>query len=219
MNVKLEGYSRVASILALLLSPLWGQPQTKESPGTTLANAIQNNLIRGVSSFRQNNTLYTAYLLYGPTKVHSVDCELVITSQKIEKPPVIAFHIMDPGCDWDTLATLNGSVLNGFVLWWTGPDSFFGKTVVFAFVDGKFTNAYGGDYPSEIVDIDGDGVPEIIGSRIDMNGDTKGCKIYLWNGSVYKFVMNVQFEDRLGRRVLNAVRQYRRHHPVKMPPQ
>ena len=219
MDVKLAQHARAACILTFLLLSQGGHSQSKETAGTTLANAIQNNLVRGVSSFRQNNTLYTAYLLYGPTEVRLNNCELVITSQKIEKPPVIAFHIMDPGCDWETLATLNGSVLNGFVLWWTGPDSFFGKTVVFAFVDGKFTNAYGGDYPSEIVDIDGDGVPEIIGSRIDMNGDTKGCEIYVWNGSVYKFVMNVQFEDRLGRRVLNAVRQYRRHHPVKMPPQ
>jgi len=110
------------------------------------------------------------------------------------------------GCDWERLVSLNGGSLQGFVLWMDHPDYWFGKTRVIVLNNGKFKRAYESNFSSEVVDINGDGFPEMIDSRWpDGDGRPQSSAIYIWNGDTYILLMRVPWVDRLGSKVLKAV--------------
>ena len=83
-----------------------------------------------------------------------------------------------------------------------------GPTLVVALVQEKFEVVYQGA-TSEVVDLDGNGIPEIFESVWpDGDGYPRTTTIHVWDGVKYRKLTTSRWEYRFSRSVLNRVRNY-----------
>ena len=83
-----------------------------------------------------------------------------------------------------------------------------GSVWVVALVQEKFQIVYKGEH-SEIVDLDGNDIPEIFESIWpDGDGYPKSTAIHVWNGTKYQKFISSKWTARFSQSVLGRIRKY-----------
>ena len=106
------------------------------------------------------------------------------------------------------LAPLSSLTVPGVVVTFSSDISMNGPTLVVALVQEKFEVVYRGA-TSELVDLDGNGIPEIFESMWpDGDGYPRTTTIHVWDGVKYRKFTTSRWEDRFSRSVLTRVKSY-----------
>jgi hypothetical protein len=117
-------------------------------------------------------------------------------------------------------APLSSLTVPGLVVTFSSEIGWNGPTLVVALVQEKFEVVYQG-VTSELVDLDGNGIPEIFESMWpDGDGYPRTTTIHVWDGVKYRKLTTSRWEYRFSRSVLSRVRSYnkaklrqnRKHH-------
>ena len=102
--------------------------------------------------------------------------------------------------------SLNSLAVPGIVVNFSSDLDGDGPVLVVAMVQDTFQVVYRGE-SCEIVDLDGNGIPEIFESIWpDGDGYPKSTTIYLWNGTKYRKLITTKWESRFSKMVLNRIR-------------
>ncbi len=105
-------------------------------------------------------------------------------------------------------APLSSLTVPGLVVTFSSDTGWNGPTLVVALVQEKFEVVYQGA-TSELVDLDGNGIPEIFESVWpDGDGYPRTTTIHVWDGVKYRKLTTSRWEYRLSRSVLSRVRSY-----------
>ena len=122
--------------------------------------------------------------------------------------------------DKDTLAfgefgSLHSLALPGIVVNFSSDLDGDGPVWVVALVQEKFQIVYQGE-SSEIVDLDGNGIPEIFESIWpDGDGYPKTTTIHVWNGTKYQKLITSNWESRFSKSVLGRIMKYNKTRKIK----
>jgi hypothetical protein len=117
--------------------------------------------------------------------------------EKINDTYVERYQVADKSfAEIRALAPLNSSVVPGVVVTFEHSDFWFGRTIVFGLVEGRFRKVYEGA-TSELVDLDGDGIPEILESSWP-NGDgfPSVTRTHRWNGQLFEKTHELPWDNR-----------------------
>lgn len=113
--------------------------------------------------------------------------------------------------EFQELAPLNSFTVPGLVVTFSSEIGWNGQTLVVALVQEKFEVVYQGG-TSELVDLDGNGIPEIFESAWpDGDGYPRRTVIHVWDGLKYRKLTASKWEFRFSRSVLNRVRSYNKN--------
>jgi hypothetical protein len=105
-------------------------------------------------------------------------------------------------------APLSSLTVPGLVVTFSSDIGWNGPTLVVALVQEKFEVVYQGA-TSELVDLDGNGIPEIFESVWpDGDGYPRRTTIHVWDGVKYRKLTTSRWDYRFSRSVLSRVRSY-----------
>jgi hypothetical protein len=215
MHFRISLIHLVALVIASLggLTPMLGQPS---DPGYICD--ISRGEIQGVVSFKAvrflaSQTSMRSFLAVWrePEKggVSSTPGQLVIC----EKNGLLykeVFRFEDKArMEFLEFAPLSSLTVPGVVVTFA-PDivGWKGPTLIVALVQDKFEIVFEGG-TSEVVDLDGNGIPEIFESVWpDGDGYPRRTLIHVWDGVKYRKLTSSKWEYRFSRSVLNRLRGY-----------
>lgn len=107
--------------------------------------------------------------------------------------------------DFREFSTLHSLALPGIVVNFSSDLDGDGPVWVVALVQERFQIVYQGE-TSEIVDLDGNGIPEIFESIWpDGDGYPKSTTIHVWNGTKYQKLITSNWESRFSKSVLGRI--------------
>lgn len=191
------------ALLACAPAPLSAQVGTLD----TLCAFEQRGAIKGVVSTRTRGKLYAAVWYAVPSKQEprATENSLSIFEQESGRHREV-FRLDDEGkSDWEHLLPFDSPRLPGFVLFSQSGDSDRGPATVVGLVKGKFQVVYEGG-ESEFVDLNADGIPEILESVWpDGDGFPTHTTVHVWGGQAYKQLMKVGWNERFSPAVRRSV--------------
>jgi hypothetical protein len=167
----------------------------------------QKGKVKGITSFRTNNSMFLAVWYVVPSKEVAVATQDSLhIFERVENRYREVFQFTAEASNvWEHLLSFDSSGVPGVVLFSSSGISDRGPAIVIGLVGNNFGIVYRGD-ESEFVDINADGIPEILESVWpDGDGDPKTTTIHVWNGKVYKPLLKVRWRDRFGQAVRTAV--------------
>jgi hypothetical protein len=165
--------------------------------------------LKGITSFRTNTNLFLAVWYAMPSeKVEYATQYSLCIFECTEGRYKEVFQLSAEGDDtWNELMCFDSARLPGVVIFLASGTSSRGPAIVIGLVRNKFEIVYRGD-ESEFVDINADGIPEILESVWpDGDGYPKATTIHIWNGNSYRPLMKVRWGNRFSQAVGNAVRK------------
>lgn len=110
--------------------------------------------------------------------------------------------------EFQEFQSFNSLAVPGFVVHFSSDVNGVGPVLVIAMVQDNFRIVFQGE-SSEIVDLDGNGIPEVFESIWpDGDGYPKSTTIYVWNGMKYQKLITSNWESRFSARVLKRIRRY-----------
>jgi len=111
----------------------------------------------------------------------------------------------NPEDEWQRLIPLTSSSPIGLAIQSSHSFTDNDAALVIALVDEKFRVVFRG-LTSEILDLNGDGVPEVFESMWpDGDGYPKATTIHVWSGKNYRALMRTSWRNRFGTAVLSSV--------------
>jgi hypothetical protein len=122
------------------------------------------------------------------------------------REPAEVFRIVSSPDDmWQRLIPLDAFRLPGLTIQSSHSFTDNDAALVIALVDGKFQVVFRG-LTSEILDLNGDGIPEIFESMWpDGDGHPKTTTVHVWTGKNYRLLMKTSWRNRFGPGVLSSV--------------
>lgn len=117
--------------------------------------------------------------------------------------------------DFREFGPLHSLALPGIVVNFSSDLNGDGPVWVVAFVQEKFQIVYRGA-ASEIVDLDGNGIPEIFESIWpDGEGYPKRTTIHVWNGTNYQKLITSNWESRFSKSMLRQITKYNKSRKIQ----
>ena len=135
----------------------------------------------------------------------SYEAFLVIFELRDGEPAEVYRTVSRPEDLWQRLIPLSTFNLTGLIIQSSYSLTDNDAALVIALVDGKFQVVFRGG-TSEILDLNGDGIPEIFESMWpDGDGYPKTTAIHIWTGKTYRPLMKTSWRNRFGPGVLSSV--------------
>jgi hypothetical protein len=199
--------------IKLLGVALWGAtlswisaPSAFAQPGSfgNLEKIPKLGEIRGLTSFSESN-LAVWYSNVRKGQFPSYEPFLVIYEMRNGEPAEVFRLNSSPEDVWQRLIPLGSLNLIGLTIQSSHSFTDYDAALVIALVDGKFQVVFHGG-TSEIVDLNGDGLPEIFESMWpDGDGYPKTTTIHIWSGNTYRPLMKTSWRNRFGPSVLYSI--------------
>jgi hypothetical protein len=166
--------------------------------------------IRGLTSFSKSH-LAVWYSNVRKDQTPSYEAFLVIFELHDGEPAEVFRIVSSPEDVWQRLIPLDALSLPGLTIQSSHSFTDNDAALVIALVEGKFQVVFRGG-TSEILDLNGDGVPEVFESMWpDGDGYPKATTIHVWSGKNYRVLKKTSWRNRFGRRVLSSVERASRH--------
>lgn len=144
-----------------------------------------------------------------PTEIDSGPRLVIFETDGATYKEVFNLEVKD-SLDFNEFGSLNSLAVPGIVVNFSSDLDGAGPIWVIALVQDKFQIVYRGEN-SEIVDLDGNDIPEIFESIWpDGDGYPKSTTIHVWDGVKYQKLASSKWESRFSKLVLNQIRKYNR---------
>ena len=139
---------------------------------------------------------------------------MVFEKDESQYREVFSFEI-DESLDFREFGTLYSLVLPGFTVKFSDNLDGDGPVWVVALVQEKFQIVYQGE-SSEIVDLDGNGIPEIFESVWpDGDGYPTSTTIHVWNGTRYQKLITSNWQFRFRKSVFDRIAKYNKTRKIR----
>ena len=196
----LAGVLWAATLLWLSAPSAYAQPDTFGD----LEKIPKLGEIRGLTSFSESH-LAVWYSNVRKDEFPSYEAFLVIFELRNREPAEVFRIKSSPEDMWQRLIPLDAFHLTGLTIQSSHSFTDNDAALVIAMVDGKFQIVFRGG-TSEILDLNGDGIPEIFESMWpDGDGFPKTTTVHVWSGKTYRPLMKASWRNRFGREVLSSV--------------
>ncbi len=135
----------------------------------------------------------------------SYEAFLVIYEMRYREPAEVFRINSSPEDQWQRLIPLSTFNLTGLTVQSSHSFTDYDAALVIALVNEKFQVVFRGG-TSEILDLNGDGIPEIFESMWpDGDGYPKTTTIHVWSGKTYRPLMKTSWRNRFGPGILTSV--------------
>jgi hypothetical protein len=160
--------------------------------------------IRGLTTFSESH-LAVWYSHVRKDQIPSYEAFLVIYELRNREPAEVFRINSSPEDVWQRLIALDAFSLPGLTIQSSHSFTDNDAALVIALVDGKFQVVFRG-LTSEILDLNGDGIPEIFESMWpDGDGYPKTTTVHVWSGKTYRPLMKTSWRNRFGPGILTSV--------------
>jgi hypothetical protein len=194
-----------ASFLWVAVPSVCAQPGSYGDPG----KIPRLGEIRGLTSFNKSH-LAVWYSNIRKDQSPSYVAFLVIYDMRGREPAEVFRIDSSPEDIWQRLIPLDAPNLPGLTIQSSHSLTDNDAALVIALVDGKFQVVFRGG-TSEILDLNGDGVPEVFESIWpDGDGYPKTTTIHVWSGKTYRPLRKSSWRNRFGPGVLSSVERVSR---------
>ena len=161
--------------------------------------------IRGLTSFSGSHLAvwYSNVRKENQTPIYEA---FLVIFELLDREPAEVFRLnSSPEDEWQRLIPLTSFSLTGLAIQSSHSFTDNDAALVIALVDGKFQVVFRGG-TSEILDLNGDGVPEVFESTWpDGDGYPRATTIHVWSGKNYRALMRTSWRNRFGPGVLSSV--------------
>jgi predicted RNase H-like HicB family nuclease len=198
-------------LLIVIISSLSGVPVFAQVGDLANLDLPRKGKLKGIASFRAGRSLFVGvwYEITPPERSPATEDWLYIFDCVAGRYNEVFRYAANGGLVWSELMAFDAARLPGLVLLSTSGASPRGPATVIALVGAKFQVVYRGD-ESEFVDLDADGIPEILESAWpDGDGYPKTTRVHVWDGKRYQLFRKVRWAERYGRSIQSAVRRRR----------
>ena len=160
--------------------------------------------IRGFTTFSESH-LAVWYSNVRKNPSPGYETFLIIYDMRGREPAEVFRIDSSPEDVWQRLIPLDAFSLPGLIIQSSHSLTDNDAALVIALADGKFQVVFRGG-TSEILDLNGDGVPEVFESMWpDGDGYPKATTIHVWSGKNYTALMKTSWRNRFGPAVLSSV--------------
>jgi hypothetical protein len=141
-------------------------------PGSVQAQSVcQLPDVKGIASFRTEGRIYVGVWRQSEQK----NLLEIYSSQKLSAGERVA-SFEDDGVYWQSLSSISDGALVGFKIRTTVGEGWFGATKLYVYDGGEFRKVFDSGEVSEVLDLNGDGYPEVIeflGSQSNPNDEVR----------------------------------------------
>lgn len=201
VTINLLGVVLTSAILSWLPTPgVFAQPGSFGD----LGKIPKLGEIRGLTSFSESHVAVW-YSNVRKEQTPSYEAFLVIFDLRDGEPAEV-FRIVSSAEDvWQRLIPLDALSLPGLIIQSSHGFTDNDAALVIALVNGNFQVVFRGG-TSEILDLNGDGVPEVFESMWpDGDGYPKATTIHVWGGKHYRVLMKTSWRNRFSPAVLTSI--------------
>ncbi len=128
-----------------------------------------------------------------------------------------SLDLVDPPFDWEEIRSFpSDDRMSGIVIW-GGSEVSHNVAKVVAYVGGKFQVVFDKAYDMELIDLDFDGIPEVISGDFPTGdgGSPTFFQVWTWAGEKYVPVAHVPIDQVFSPDVIRAVKAVKRTRPGK----
>ena len=203
---------KVFAILLAFASALAANATQRTSNASRVDQLLDAPGLRGVASVRVGSTTFIAVWTETPQ-----DQTLEIYGMRISKLPAAQLidRFKDHGFPWQSLTAVQDGAVAGFQVRRTTGEGWFGATLVYFYVDGKFKKVFESGDVAELFDLNGDGYPEALEYRGDKSDPSCRVKISVWKNNRYQPLGTVPLSRLFSIQIRNRIQRFL--HVGKMP--
>jgi hypothetical protein len=155
--------------------------------------------VRGVASIRGDKT----YLAVWRHSDYQETLDIYAGLQCKDEERVA--HFEDKGISWQSLSAIEDSAVLGFRVRSEVGEGWFGATKLFIY-DGKmFIDAFESGEIAEVIDLDGDGYPEVVEFLGDKGRPSGKVRVWVWQTERFKLLTTVTASDLYSPRLLSML--------------
>jgi hypothetical protein len=165
-----------------------GYATQRTSKASRVDQLLDTPRLRGVASVRVGSTTFIAVWTETPQ-----DQTLEIYGMRISKYPAVQLidEFKDHGFPWQSLTAIQDGAVAGFQVRRTTGESWFGATMVYFYVGGRFKKVFESGDEAELFDLTGDGYPEALEYQGDKADPASKVKISVWKNNRYQYLTTV----------------------------
>lgn len=110
---------------------------------------------------------------------------------------------------WQSISSLPDGRIDGFVVRSEAEGFWYGNSKVFVVLQGRVKQVFDNLAPTEIIDLNHDGYPELIASSWpDGDGTPQTSEVYVWEKDTYKKLLTVRFRHRYSATVVARINKH-----------
>jgi|GEM_PF-2540898 len=176
------------SILLAFANMLSANAVQRESPAKRIDQILATPGLRGVASVRVGSTIFIAVW------VDSTGAQaLKIYGMKPNKYPDVdlVVELKDDGFPWQSITAVQDGAVAGFLVRRTAGEGWFGASVLYLYVEGRFKKVFESGSVAELFDLNGDGYPEVLEYQGDKADSGAKVKISVWKNDRYQYLATV----------------------------
>lgn len=160
---------KLAGLVFCIVLSLSGTPSVAAQSPCDLSHAA------GVASVRADKTYLAVWQNTDLAETLSIYAGLQCAQSKR------VGQFKNSGVSWQSLTAIEDFAIVGFRIRTTAPDSWYGATKIFMYDGNSFVNAFESENDSEVIDLDGDGYPEVVEFLHDSRTPNTRAQIWVWN--------------------------------------
>jgi hypothetical protein len=114
-------------------------------------------------------------------------------------------HFEDKGIHWQSISAIEDSAVLGFRIRTEAGDDWFGATKLFMYDGKKFRKAFDSGEVTEVIDLDGDGFPEVLEFLANKGRPNGKVRVWIWRTNQFKVFTTVTTSEIYSARLLSLL--------------
>ena len=168
--------------------------------------------VKGVASIRGTKTYLAVW-----RQIRFVDSLDIYAGLQCTEQNRVA-HFEDKGTSWQSLSAVEDSVVLGFRVRTEAGEGWFGSTRLFMFDGKQFGKAFESGEDAEVIDLDGDGYPEVVEFLSGQGRPNGKVRVWVWQKNRYKVLTTVTASELYSQKLLSLLTSFaktngERNHP------
>jgi hypothetical protein len=161
--------------------------------------------LRGVASVRVGSTIFIAVWVESP-QAHALE----IYGMKPSKYPDVQLvvELKDNGFPWQSITAVQDGAVAGFLVRRTAGEGWFGASVLYLYVEGRFKKVFESGSVADLLDLNGDGYPEVLEYQGDKADSGAKVKISVWKNDRYHYLATVPLTQLYSSKIKNRIDRF-----------
>jgi hypothetical protein len=196
---------KIAIILTALVSALAPKQMETKSESTRVDQLLDRADFRGVASVHVESERFIA--VWTGDAGHET---LEIYAMKKYPNVRLVNQFEDRDIPFQSLTAIQDGAVAGFQIRRTAGEDWFGATLLYFYVAGKFKKVFETGDVAELLDVNGDGYPEVLEYQGDRSDPASKVKISVWKDDKYQYLATVPLSRLFLPSTRNRISQFSR---------
>jgi hypothetical protein len=201
---------KIAVILVALVSAFAPKQMERKSDRTRVDQLLDRPDLRGVASVHIDSAK-ARFIAIWTENPQSQTLEIY----EMSKYPTVRLvnQFEDRDVPFQSLTAIQDGAVAGFQVRRTTGEDWFGATLLYFYVAGKFMKVFETGDVAELLDVNGDGYPEVLEYQGDRSDPSCKVKISVWKDDKYQYLTTVPLSQLFLRRTRNRISQFLKSAP------